>query len=254
MVAEHAQLLVTDYGLAALRSEIDTDNQPHVNMLPRLVNYFGHAAVASGAFLGTASSPGKSLGSMLPDFATMIGARLADAVDPDVAAGIALHHATDAAFHQAAPVLDLMRELDDRLGELGCARGPRRATAHIGTELLLDATLLAEEPYRASFLAALTVDPALVRWREPDGPARFAILLERMRTFGVPEDLREIDAIVGRLHRITQHRPLLAPNAADLRAMATALAEHRARVEVAAATVLRAVRAALGMGMASLTH
>ncbi len=222
-------------------------------MLPSRVNYFGHAAVASWEFLGTGASPGKSLGSMLPDFATMIGVRLADAVDPDVSAGIALHHATDSAFHQAAPVLALMRELDDRLGELGCARGPRRATAHIGTELLLDATLLAEAPYRASFLAALAVDPALVRWRGPEGPARFATLLERMQTFGVPEDLRTIESIVHRLHRVTQHRPLLAPNADDLHAMATGLAEHRARVEVAADTVMRAVRAVLEIGTVTLS-
>ncbi len=214
-------------------------------MLPSDVNYFGHAAVASWPFLGTGPSPGKALGSMLPDFATMIGSRLDDAVDPDVAAGIALHHATDSAFHQAAPVLALMRELDDRLGVLGCARGPRRATAHIGTELLLDATLLAEASYRASFLSALDVDPALVRWREPEGPARFAQLRDRMRDYGVPDDLRTIESIVHRLHRVTQHRPLLAPTADDLRIMATGLAEHRARVEVAAETVMRAVRAAL---------
>jgi acyl carrier protein phosphodiesterase len=214
-------------------------------MLPSRVNYFGHAAVASWSFLGTGPSPGKSLGSMLPDFATMIGVRLGDAVAPDVAAGIALHHATDSAFHQAAPVLALMRELDDRLGVLGCARGPRRATAHIGTELLLDATLLSDQTYRASFLSALDVDPALVTWREPEGPARFNVLLDRMRTHGVPEDLRQIESITHRLHRMIQHRPLLAPNADDLRAMATGLAEHRPRVETAADTVLRAVRSVL---------
>jgi acyl carrier protein phosphodiesterase len=213
-------------------------------MLPSRVNYFGHAAVASWPITG-APSPGKSLGAMLPDFATMCGARLAEPSDPDVAAGIALHHRTDAVFHQAAPVLALMRELDDRLAELGCARGPRRAVAHIGTELLLDGTLLPEEPYRASFLAALDVDPALVAWREPDDPARFALLHTRIRAHGVPDDLAEIESITYRLQRILAHRPLLAPNAADLRAIATALADHRPRVAVAAATVLRAVRAAL---------
>ncbi|CAN5299225.1 hypothetical protein BH11MYX1_BH11MYX1_57000 [soil metagenome] len=216
-------------------------------MLPSRVNYFGHAAVASWSFLGTRPSPGRSLGSMLPDFATMIGGRLDGAEDPDVAAGIALHHQTDAAFHQAAPVLALMRELDERLGELGCARGPRRATAHIGTELLLDATLLSDEGYRASFVSALDLDPELVTWRAPESAARFGVLLERMRTHGVPEDLRQIESITHRLHRVLEHRPLLAPNADDLRAIATGLTAHRPRVEVAADTVLRAVRAVLEM-------
>lgn len=214
-------------------------------MLPSRVNYFGHAAVASWTSLEPRASPGRSLGSMLPDFATMIGVRLGDAVEPEVVAGVALHHATDSVFHQAQPVLDLMRQLDERLGELGCARGPRRATAHIGTELLLDATLLSDETYRASFLAGLDVDPDLVAWRGPEGPARFAVLLERMRAHGVPDDLHQIDSITRRLHRVIQHRPLLAPNADDLRAMATGLAEHRSRVEAAADTVLRAVRAGL---------
>ena len=211
-------------------------------MLPSRVNYFGHAAVAS--WLGEPSA-GRSLGAMLPDFATMCGARLAEPTDPEIAAGIALHHRTDAVFHQAAPVLALMRELDAKLDALGCARGPRRAVAHIGTELLLDATLLDTEAYRESFLSAFTVDPALVAWREPDGSSRFARLHERMTSYGVPDDLAEVSAITARLQRMLAHRPLLAPNAADLRAIAAGLAAHRARVEVAAPTILRAVRAAL---------
>lgn len=180
---------------------------------------------------------------MLPDFASMCGARLAtEQPDPDISIGVALHHRTDSVFHQAAPVLALMRELDDRLLALGCARGPRRATAHIGTELLLDATLLSDETYRTSFLSAFTVDPALVAWREPDDTSRFAILLARMRPHGVPDDLREISSIAYRLQRMLSNRPLLAPNDADLRAIATALAAHRPRVEVAAETVLRALK------------
>ena len=80
---------------------------------------------------------------MLPDFATMSGARLAEAHDDaGVTLGIALHHRTDGAFHHLPPVLALMRELDDRLERAGCARGPRRAVAHIGVELLLDGVLV----------------------------------------------------------------------------------------------------------------
>lgn len=201
------------------------------------MNYFGHAAVASWAD----PSPGKSLGAMLPDFATMCSARLGEQTDPEVTAGVALHHRTDSVFHQAAPVLALMRELDDRLAALGCARGPRRAVAHIGTELLLDATLLDHPEYRDGFLAAFSIDRARVVWRE--GGERFEQLWQRMTTYGVPDDLREIDSITYRLQRILAGRPLLAPNADDVRAIARGLAEHRPRVEVASETVLRVVRA-----------
>jgi len=99
--------------------------------------------------------------------------------------------------------------------------------------------------YRASFLSGFTIDPTLVAWREPEGPARFAMLLARMRPHGVPDDLREISSITYRLQRMLSGRPLLAPDDADLRAIATALAAHRPRVEVAAETVLRAVRAGI---------
>ena len=206
------------------------------------MNYFGHAAVAS--WHGPAS-PGRALGAMLPDFAGMCGARLGDASDPELAEGIALHHATDHAFHELAPVTALMRELDARLDQLGCARGPRRAAAHVGVELLLDGTLVAEPAYRASFLAGLGCDAARVTWRDPDGPARFAVLIDRLRGFGVPDDLREPAAITQRLARVLGGRPLLAPSPSDLRAIGKALAEHQGRVGVAANTVLRALRSAL---------
>ncbi|MFT3693271.1 MAG: hypothetical protein QM831_09020 [Kofleriaceae bacterium] len=201
------------------------------------MNYFGHAAVASWAD----PSPGTSLGAMLPDFATMSGARLGEQTDPEIAAGVALHHRTDSVFHQAAPVLALMRELDEKLEALGCARGPRRAVAHIGTELLLDATLLDVACYRESFLSAFTIDRTRVVWRE--GAENFDQLWARMTTYGVPDDLREIDSISYRLQRMLSGRPLLAPNADDVRAIAKGLSEHRARVEVASETVLRVVRA-----------
>jgi hypothetical protein len=211
-------------------------------MLEHSVNFFGHAAVASWS----STSAGFALGAMLPDFATMSGARVASAdADPDVAAGIALHHATDAAFHHLPVVTGLMRELDSLLLEGGCARGPRRAVAHIGVELLLDGVLVAERVYRDAYTAALTCDPD-VAWRDPgEDPERFARLQSRLRAFGVPDDLREPAKITFRLGRMLGHRPLLAPTAEDLRVIGGALAEFKPRVDVATETVMRALRAAL---------
>ena len=203
------------------------------------MNYFGHALVASWR----AAPAAMVLGAMLPDFSSMCRARLAPAQDAEVDAGLALHHATDAAFHDLPAVVGLMRELDARLDHLGCARGPRRAVAHVGIELLLDGVLLDDEAGRSSYLAGVATE-AEVAW-EHDGAPRFAILRDRLRTYGVPEDLRDAGAITERLARVLGGRPLLRPSAADLRAIRTALGEQQPRVVVAADTVLRGVRARL---------
>lgn len=206
------------------------------------MNFFGHAAVASWS----AGSAAVVLGAMLPDFATMCGARLRHdaAHETELARGIAIHHATDATFHQLPAVTGLMRELDAQLAERGCARGPRRAVAHIGVELLLDGVLVDEPAYRDAYTRALAHDGEPV-WREPGDPARFAMLRERLRAYGVPDDLREPARIAQRLRRMLGHRPLLAPSASDLAAIGAALAAFKPRVDVAAATVLRAMRASV---------
>jgi len=205
------------------------------------VNYFGHAAVASWS---APAEPGVALGAMLPDFAVMCGGRIASADEASVADGIALHHATDAAFHQLPVVTGLMRELDGLLDRGGCARGPRRAVAHIGVELLLDGLLVDDPAFRAAYLVGLTHDPVL-QWRDAEAPPRFGVLLDRLRARGVPDDLRQPEAITTRVHRILAHRPLLAPSPDDLRAIRQALIEFQPRVAVAAGTILRALRAAL---------
>ncbi|HEU0031291.1 MAG TPA: hypothetical protein VFQ53_11700 [Kofleriaceae bacterium] len=216
-----------------------------MEMVVQSVNYFGHSAVASWSAVAPDAQPGVALGAMLPDFATMSGARVEHTADGHVTAGIALHHATDAAFHALPVVTGLMRELDDRLAHLGCARGPRRAVAHIGVELLLDGVLVDDASYRDAYTRGIHHELADVTWRAPDDDRRYGALIARLRGYGVPEDLRRVDAIVHRLSRMLAHRPLLAPSPADLRAIASALADHQARVAVATDTVVRALRATL---------
>ena len=209
-------------------------------MLVHPVNFFGHAAVASWQ-LGRGGLP---LGAMLPDFSTMCGARIVGTPDAEVADGIALHHATDKAFHNLPVVVGLMRELDQRLERGGCARGPRRAVAHIGVELLLDGVLLDIEDYRDSYILGLEYDAPL-SWRDEGDDLRFDALLARLRAHGVPLDLKRPESITHRLSRMLGHRPLLAPSPSDLSTITISLLEHKPRVEVAADTVLRALRAAL---------
>lgn len=211
-------------------------------MLVHHVNYFGHAAVASWR----QGRGGLSLGAMLPDFSIMCGARIAGSDDEDVAQGITLHHATDSAFHQAPVVLGLMRELDARLERGGCAKGPRRAAAHIGVELLLDGVLVDSAEYRDAYMLGIEYD-APITWRNEGDGARFANLLERLRTFGVPVDLKKPEAIVHRMSRMLANRPLLAPSSNDLAVITVALIEHKPRVQIATEAILRMVRAALSL-------
>jgi hypothetical protein len=72
-----------------------------------------------------------------------------------------------------------------------------------------------------------------------------AKLLERLRGYGAPEDLKQPESITFRLSRILAHRPLLAPSQDDLRAITAGLIELQPRVVVAAETVLRGLRAVL---------
>jgi len=208
------------------------------------VNFFGHAAVATWSAPASNAAPAIVIGAMLPDFATMCGGRIEAAGDEAVGRGIALHHTTDAVFHKLPAVTGLMRELDEHLAHGQCARGPRRAVAHIGVELLLDGVLVGEPAYRAAYLSGLAHDPAL-HWRDPGDAPRFAILLDRLRAHGVPEDLRLPEAITARVHRILAHRPRLAPSPEDLRAIRHALIAFKPRIDVAAETILRAMRAGL---------
>ncbi|HEY0192646.1 MAG TPA: hypothetical protein VGC42_16115 [Kofleriaceae bacterium] len=205
------------------------------------MNYFGHAAVASW----TPGPPGVVLGAMLPDFASMCGGQLDGADDAEVAHGIELHHAADRVFHQMPAVLGLMRELDGLLAGEACARGPRRAVAHIGVELLLDGVLVRTPAYRAAYLAAIDVGEPRLRWREPGTAPRFAVLMARLQGHGVPDDLQRPESVVARLQRTLAPRPLLAPSPDDVRAIRAAVTGFAPRLEVACETVLRGMRAGL---------
>lgn len=210
-------------------------------MLPSGVNFFGHAAIASWH---SPADAGVALGSMLPDFASMCGARLDEQRDPRVAAGVALHHATDAVFHRAPVVLALFRDAGRRLAARAVRRGPSRAAAHVGVELLLDGVWLDEPRHRDGFLAALA-HPVEVAWRDPDGAPRYAALAARLRAHGLPTDLGHGAGVARRLARTLAGRALLAPTSAELAAIAEVMDDLGPRIAAAAPTVLTQVRAAL---------
>lgn len=212
-------------------------------MLPVDVNFFGHAAVASW---DARAAPAFVLGAMLPDFASMIGARLGAQTDAEVARGVDLHHATDAVFHRAPVVLGLFREAEGRLRDRGVRKGPMRAAAHVGVELLLDGVLAREPGHRDAYAAGLAAEAAIV-WRDGEGAARCAALLARLRGYGPPDEAGPAAgaAVARRIERALAGRTLLAPDAAEREAIAAVMDELAARVAVAAPAVLMQVRAGL---------
>ncbi len=206
------------------------------------MNFFGHAAVATWR---GAVEPGLVLGAMLPDFASMCGARLAaEQSDHAVAAGVVLHHATDAVFHRAPVVVGLFRDAEDRLRARGCRKGPMRAAAHVGVELLLDGELIADAAARAAYLDGLRAEVAIT-WRDDDGAARFAALRARLVGHGAPIDLAGGAGVARRIERTLAGRRLLAPDADERAAIAAVMTELAPRIAAATPTVISQIRAGL---------
>ncbi len=92
------------------------------------------------------------LGAAGPDLARMAGVTLRPTT-AEVAAGISLHHRTDAAFHDLTWFRDRTRSLTAALTDRGLRRGPARGAAHVLVELLLDGALLAGGHDRGAFAA-----------------------------------------------------------------------------------------------------
>jgi hypothetical protein len=214
------------------------------------VNFFGHAAVARWR----AASPAMTLGAMLPDFATMCGGAIAGAGDglpadvaAEIAGGIALHHATDAAFHRLPAFVALCRGASRRMQERGVGRGPARGAAHVIVELLLDGELTRDADARASYVAALALPnrDRAVAWREPAQALRYRALAARLAEHGVPVAYRDPDRVGARVARILSGYPRLAPQPAEIPAIVAEARVLAPRVADAAPALMDALAARL---------
>lgn len=101
------------------------------------MNFFGHSVVAAEL----RSTSEVVLGSMLPDLEPMVDSAASRFTDPDVLRGITLHHVTDKVFHADPVFLHHQKAARDELAAAPVGRGSRRAAAHVGVELILDAAL-----------------------------------------------------------------------------------------------------------------
>jgi hypothetical protein len=178
------------------------------------MNFFGHAVVACQY----ETTPRFVLGAMLPDFASMIRARMGPVHDGPLARGVALHHRTDQAFHTAATFVELCDQAHCELESRGVGRGPARAVAHIGTELLLDGEMLSDPAARHRYVEALGEMPRIeLQWRSAEGPARLERLHARLTAWGIPDDLAVPQQVLERLQRALQGRPRLQLQPRDRR-------------------------------------
>ena len=201
------------------------------------MNYLGHAAVASWR------SPDAAfvLGAMLPDFATMLGARPPTTRHPGIGTGMRFHYRTDEVFHRSAGFVELRRTAFAWLLSRGLERGRARAVAHVGVELLLDVELARDEPVRRAYLAA--VEGAAprglgghLRWTSPGDSGGFDTLRERLLARGLTADDANAGLVARRLRRALGARPRLAlDDAAELVARDWVVAARPAVAERSAA-------------------
>jgi hypothetical protein len=178
------------------------------------MNFFGHAALAAGHFASAGLAPAAlarlCTGAMLPDFVGMLRLGRPQVRDDALARGVAFHHRTDHAFHDLYSFHELSRRTFAWLSERHLPRGPARAVAHVGIEMLLDEVMAQEPAAREAYLAALVVPL--------DGGLSFesASDLERLEAlrctlFERATPTRATPEVVAqRIRRTLEHRPRLA--------------------------------------------
>jgi acyl carrier protein phosphodiesterase len=207
------------------------------------LNFFGHAVVASWAD----PQAKHLLGSMLPDFETMLGVPLSTVRDADVERGIELHHRTDDAFHRAPAFLASCAHALDALTEAGVRRGTARAVGHIGTEMLLDGWLVREERHVEGYLRAIELETSpLLDWG--DRGTAFSKLQARLAVWGAPRDYAEPEFVLARIGDALRPRPALALLEEQSAEVANYLPALQRLVEQRAPELLKELQDALGFG------
>jgi hypothetical protein len=203
------------------------------------MNVVAHLVVA-GRVTGLDPDADEVFGAVLPDLASMAGLRIDRAQLPaGVAAGVAVHHRTDACFHGHPWFVAAMRDDAADLRRAGLPRGPSRASAHVGIELLLDGVLLDDSRVRGSveaFVASLDVD------RLGEGGvahrAGWERLFARMGDGSLADAYGSAEAVADRVDHALARRPRLALDAIHRPTLVDQLASRQVDVHRVAAAVV----------------
>lgn len=216
------------------------------------MNFFGHAALAASHFGAQEPAPQPAqlatlcVGAMLPDFIGMLRLGRPTVSDAVLATGIAFHHRSDEAFHDLPAFLRLSRDAFAWLSERALPRGPARAVAHVGVEILLDEVWAQRSEARDSYRAALRVScVGRLTFETPDALDRLAalqqVLLERSTTTVRPA----AELVAERLARTLANRPRLALDAPGQRLVSEWVTVTRPRVAPEAPQIFAALRGLL---------
>lgn len=206
------------------------------------MNAGGHIAVALG-LMQEGADPGFLLGAALPDLSTMGGFRLlGTTADAGIVGGIALHHRSDDVFHRHSWFTERNRHLIARLSSAGVGRGPARACAHVGIELLLDGELLGDPAIAGAaaeaFGAIESRLDSLLPLVRPDKTAGWRQHLVSLAGRGLPHDYDDATAVAERLYRILERRPRIALEAEHIGTVASALLEAQPSIADTAASLI----------------
>lgn len=213
------------------------------------MNFFGHAALAARHFGEQSPQPSDAAlatlcaGAMLPDFVGMLRLGRAQPRDAVLARGVLFHHKTDDAFHDLVAFVSMSREAFAWLSERGLPRGPARAVAHVGVEMLLDEAFATDPEARAAYRAALRVPlTPLLEFRAPADAPRLAALQKALldRT-SVALDLSP-HLVAERIRRTLSGRPRLATDDAGQELLARWVETTRPRVLAEGPAVFAALR------------
>ena len=207
------------------------------------MNYLAHVAVALACDL---TSPEELLGVVLPDLWGMAAVRFyREHLPRQVGRGMAFHYATDSAFHAHPAFVAGSGRIRQRLALDGLATGPRRASAHVGWELLLDGSVFAMPNVVESFTAALSNSGRALSDVPEDEKWRWMAFATQMRDRRDWEHFDDPAFVAARIHRILEARPRLALQQTDVPRVFEALQEIRGSVAEQSSAVVADVAQAV---------
>jgi hypothetical protein len=147
---------------------------------------------------------------MLPDFCSILSAKITGTAVSELRNGIAYHRQVDELFHECVPFREVSANAFAWLEAEGVSRGAGRALAHVGTELLFDRVLARTPQYGQRYEAALCESIEGIQWAAEGSHAQCSALLAQLRVHGVDLHACSLETLAQRLQRILARRPRLA--------------------------------------------
>jgi len=200
------------------------------------LNLIGHIAVARRIGSHPHDADVVALGSVVPDLAAWGRFRLTGrhAQGTALGHGISIHHQTDTEFHSHRWFVDIQTQIRSALESAGVGRGPARACAHVGTEMLIDGTLHQDPQIAEATSAALGVigsaPRGLTQIVAPDTVTDWERHLGSVVWYGIPVDYHDPHAVAARLGRILNRRPRLRLDPNDVGVVAAILNDHHPNI------------------------